>query len=120
MLSVNAGKSRLYGFDGSAEFHISDNSLLNVSAAYVRGEDISNNTNLPEIAPLNGRLSYRYNFPDLLSLELSVNIFSSQNNIAPGEFATPGYVYYNFYLNSTTILVLNSDSSFVLERQVSQ
>ena len=109
LLSVNAGKSRLYGFDGSAEFHISNNSLLNVSAAYVRGEDISNNTNLPEIAPLNGRLSYRYNFHELLSLELSANLFSSQNNIAPGEFATPGYVYYNLYVNSTAIQVLNSE-----------
>ena len=109
LLSVNAGKSRLYGFDGSGEFHISDNSLLNVSAAYVQGEDISNNTNLPEIAPLNGRLSYRYNFPELLSFELSANIFSSQNNIAPGELTTPGYIYYNFYMNSPIIQVLNSE-----------
>jgi hemoglobin/transferrin/lactoferrin receptor protein len=109
LLSVNTGKSRLYGFDGSAEFHITDNSLLNVSAAYVRGEDIANNTNLPEIAPLNSKISYRYSFPELLSLELSANIFSSQDNIAPGELATLGYVYYNLYTSSTAIRVLNSE-----------
>jgi len=109
LLTANARKSRLYGFDCSADFNISDNSLISISAAYVRGQDISKNTDLPEIPPFNGRINYRLNIPELLSFELSANIFSSQSDIAPGELSTPGYVYYNLYINSKPVKILDSN-----------
>ncbi len=108
LLTVNARKSRFYGFDFSAGFNISDNSLISIAAAYIRGQDISTNTELPEIPPFNSRINYRLNMPDLLSCELSANVFSSQNKIAPGELSTPGYVYYNLYLYSRTFKIFDS------------
>lgn len=102
-LSVNAGKSRLYGFDGSAEIKVSGNSDITFNAAYVRGEDISDNNNLPEIPPLNGRVGYRVRIPEIISGELVMNIFAPQDKTAPGELKTPGYVYYSMYLSSAAI-----------------
>lgn len=107
-LSVNAGRSRLYGFDGSAAVSVSENSDLTLCAAYVRGEDLSGNTNLPEIPPLNGRIGYRVSVPEVISCELVMNIFSSQEKTAPGELATPGYVYYSLYLSSSTLRLMGS------------
>jgi hemoglobin/transferrin/lactoferrin receptor protein len=109
LLSVNAGQSRFYGFDGAAQYQLTENSSAKISASFVRGQDLSNDTNLPAIAPFNSRLSYNYDFPNFLNVEILANIFASQNDIAPGEFTTPGYVYYNFYVNSQPLVIFNSE-----------
>ena len=112
LLSINAQKSRLYGFDAAAQYQLSMTSSLKLIGAFVRGEDLSSGNNLPAIAPFNGRLSYNHFITGLLNFEISTIFFASQNEIAPGEIQIPGYIYYNFYINSQPFLVFNSE--FVL------
>jgi hemoglobin/transferrin/lactoferrin receptor protein len=109
LLSINAGRSRLYGFDAAAQYHLSVNSSLKLIASFVKGEDLSNGYYLPAIAPFNGRFTYNHLITGLLNFEISISFFASQNEIAPGEIKTPGYTYYNFYINSQPFLVFNSE-----------
>ncbi len=99
----NIGEARLYGFDFATEFTISDYALTYISASYVRGEDTGNDTDLPQIPPLNGRIGIRSDYLEYVTLDIIANIFDRQDKSATGEINTPGYVYYDMYLSSLPI-----------------
>ncbi|MGD8779163.1 MAG: TonB-dependent receptor [Ignavibacteria bacterium] len=96
----NVGESRFYGFDFSLEYNIYKNYVIYGSAAYVRGEDTETDSDLPEIPPLNGKIGFRLPASKYFNMDLSSTFFSDQNKTAVGESKTPGYMYFDFYINS--------------------
>lgn len=100
LVKTNIGKSTLYGYDLEAEGRIYRKLSIYSTAAYVRGEDTDNRTNLPQIAPFNGSIGVRGDILDYLQWDLSAVFFSAQNNVAAGEITTPGYTLCNIYLTS--------------------
>lgn len=98
----NVGDARLYGFDLSLEYNFYKEMVLYSSIGYVRGEDTGNNLDLPEIAPLNGRLGFRIKLTDLFNLDFAASVFAEQNKVAQGEETTPGYATFDCSLNTTT------------------
>ncbi|MBU0475344.1 MAG: TonB-dependent receptor [Bacteroidetes bacterium] len=99
----NVGEARLYGFDFSLEYNFYKEMVLYSSIAYVRGEDTGNDLDLPEIAPLNGRLGFRTKLTDLFNLNFTASVFAEQDKIAQGEEKTPGYATFDCSFNTTKI-----------------
>lgn len=91
LVNANVSKARLYGADLKAEYHPIPRWVFSLSGAYVRGRDIVEETNLPLMPPLNGRLAARYTFPQWGTLELNLIGVARQHQIAEGETATDGY-----------------------------
>ena len=99
LIKTNIGKSKIYGSDISVDYKFNSMNSVYLNAAYTLGKDILNNSYLPEIPPLNGVLGYKLNYFDY-DFDFSVNLFASQNKIAPGEISTPGYACFNLSLQS--------------------
>ena len=99
-INSNVGKAILYGFDGSLEYNIFSNFVFYTWVSFVRGRNIEENLDLPQIPPLNGSLGIRTSLTEYLNINFSASAFASQNKIAPGEIFTPGYVYFDLYLSS--------------------
>jgi len=97
-IKTNIGEARLYGFDASLDYNIFSSFTTYVNAAYVRGEDLKENTNLPQISPMNGTAGFSYTPIENLSVDISSVFFFQQNKTAAGEVSTPGYVYFNAML----------------------
>ena len=100
---ANVGKARLYGYDFGFEYNIWKTLVTYGSLSYVRGEDLLNNANLPQITPLNGRLGFRFPFFNYLNTDISSTLFAKQTNLGVGEIATPGYVSFDFHLSTNLI-----------------
>ncbi len=100
LINSNVGKAVLYGFDGSLDFNFYKNIILYCTASFVRGRNIEDNLNLPQIPPLNGIVGIKAPVTEFINFNFSSTIFSAQNKIAPGEISTPGYVYFDLYLSS--------------------
>ncbi len=66
-------------------------------------EDILNNSDLPLIPPMNGRLGLRYNFPKYLGFDMVAIGFADQNKVADGESQTKGYARFDFLIHSALI-----------------
>ena len=109
---ANVGSARLYGFDARADFQPLAGIGLYGSASFVRGEDTYNDTPLPLISPLNGRLGVSANCGRYLSLEFAATMFTDQNHVAQGELKTPGYAYFDFYANIKSLALWNLQSCF--------
>ncbi|MCK9425513.1 MAG: TonB-dependent receptor [Ignavibacteriaceae bacterium] len=99
-IKTNIGKAQLYGFDFRSEYNFYDNFLSYLSASYVKGDDISANSNLPEIPPLNGTLGIKFSMFTLVELDISSTIFTAQQDVTTGEMTTPGYACFNFYCST--------------------
>ena len=103
MISSNVGKARLYGFDFSFEYNFFKSSILYGNASFVRGEDTEAKKDLPQIPPFNGLMGIKTPIANVGEINLSGNFFSAQNRVSDGEFTTPGYFYFDVYLNSAPI-----------------
>ncbi|MHC1738807.1 MAG: TonB-dependent receptor [Ignavibacteriaceae bacterium] len=99
----NIGKAQIYGFDIQAEYNFFDDMVFYTTASYVRGEDKTGNTNLPLIAPLNGRIGLRYKNLSFGYIDIDAHLFAKQDKIAKGEKETPGYGTLNLYLSSVPV-----------------
>ena len=100
LINTNVDEARLYGVDFAMQYNFYTNWNFYISGSFVRGEDILNNSSLPLIPPLNGRLGVRYNLPAYFGTELIVIGFADQEKVADGEIETKGYTRYDFRLNS--------------------
>jgi hemoglobin/transferrin/lactoferrin receptor protein len=107
LINSNVGKASLYGFDGSMEYNFYSSLVFYLDASYVRGRNIEENQNLPQIPPFNGTIGIRTPITDFLNIDFSSTIFAGQNKIAPGEITTPGYVYYDVYFSSKNFSLYN-------------
>ena len=100
---ANVGKARLYGYDFGFEYNLWSTILTYGSLSYVRGEDLLNNANLPQITPFNGRLGIRLPIYNYLNADVSSTLFAKQTNLGAGEIVTPGYAVFDFHLNTNEI-----------------
>ena len=107
LLETNIGKARLYGSDISLQYNYSWSSFY-FNASYVMGKDILNDLYLPQIPPLNGILGFKVTQFDY-QLDISANIFAAQRKTAPGEIETPGYAYFNIFIQSPSFNINFAD-----------
>jgi hemoglobin/transferrin/lactoferrin receptor protein len=113
LINSNVDKSRLYGFDMKLEYKLFENAVLHGMIAYVRGEEIKNNANLPLIPPLNGRVGFKYHVPDLLTLDLTSVMYDKQDKVAEGETATDGYTLFDLSVYSEPISFNGGNMKFI-------
>jgi hemoglobin/transferrin/lactoferrin receptor protein len=92
---TNIGRAELHGFEIDAERAITDWSVLNITAAYVRGKDTRNNVDLPQIPPFNGQVELRGIVGDVGTISVSTPWAAAQTSPGAGEGRTPGYVLLN-------------------------
>ena len=95
----------MYGFDLRADYSMCQDFTLHSVLSYVKGEDITANGSLPEIPPLNGNIGLDYKIFERLSTQLTAEIYSAQNDIAPFEISTPGYALFNFSIHTEPALI---------------
>ena len=99
LIKTNIGEARLYGSDFSCEYNYDSWGSIYLNASYTVGKDINNNEYLPQIPPLNGELGFKITKFGY-QLDVSAILFSAQNKIAEGEISTPGYAYFNLFIQS--------------------
>jgi hemoglobin/transferrin/lactoferrin receptor protein len=102
LINANINKAFLYGFDLKLESHFS-NIFTYFKSSFVRGLDLSGNTNLPSIAPFNGELGVNYNQPGEFGVTASAYGAIKQEKAAASEKITPGFIVVNLQLNSAFI-----------------
>lgn len=103
LIKTNIGKARIYGFDFSADYNFQGNFVFYATASYVKGDDITEDANLPNIPPLNGRIGFRLPVFDYLRTDISSTLFAEQTDVAEGEVTTPGYAVFNLLINTHPI-----------------
>ncbi len=108
LLKTNVGKADLYGGDVRLDVKPARESAVWARLAYVHGEDLLLHAPLPQIAPLNGEIGYHHGSLGWISIDLSAEMFATQQRIASGELRTPGYTIFNGYLNSRAFMVAGS------------
>ncbi|MCJ7552536.1 MAG: TonB-dependent receptor, partial [Ignavibacteriaceae bacterium] len=102
-IKTNIGEARLYGFDLLVNYNFYKDWLIYSTVSFVKGDDLSEDTNLPQIPPLNGTLGLKIFLANVIETELSSTIYAAQNDIAIGEIASPGYAVSNFSVNLKNI-----------------
>lgn len=98
-ISVNVGKATLTGFDLFAEYRFFEKSSIYLSLAYVSGKDTENDTPLRFIPPLNATSGVKSVIYKDLEADFNITVFNAQDNVATGEFTTPGYAIFSLGLN---------------------
>lgn len=111
-IKTNIGKARLYGFDLRADYNFFKDYVFYSTASYVKGDDLTKATNLPQIPPLNGTAGIKINLLNSLCMDLSSRIFAAQKNTAAGEISTPGYAVFDFSINTKSIKLSSLDLQF--------
>jgi outer membrane receptor protein involved in Fe transport len=79
--------------------------VLKYYAAYVRGEDTFDHTNLPQVAPLNGRIESSSILRPIGTLDVATTFSAEQKNLAAGEIRTAGYAIVDVDIVSVPITV---------------
>lgn len=100
---ANVGKARLYGFDAGLEVNLWKSLTGYGSLAYVRGEDLELNIDLPQIPPMTGHAGLRFWIGSLLQVNASATFSSKQDKVAAGEDQTDGYFRLDSYINTKTL-----------------
>ena len=113
LINSNVDKARLYGFDMKMDFNVFKNTVMHSTVSFVRGEDMRNNSNLPLIPPLNGRIGVKYHFPELLTVDLTSVIYREQEKVAEGEEPTDGYTLFDLSVYSDPIDFTNGSIKFI-------
>ncbi len=106
-IKTNIGEARLYGFDLRGEYNFYSDYVAYVNLAYVKGDDLTAKSDLPQIPPLNGIIGYKMGLFNLIQIDVNSTVFAEQNKVAAGEMKTPGYAIFNFYINSESISFYN-------------
>ena len=98
----NVDKALLYGYDLSFSYSPVGRLVLSASSSFVRGRDTRNDTNLPLMPPLNGRLGLRYQSLQGYGIEAVCSMTADQSRIAEGEIATKGFAAYDLKFHTKT------------------
>ena len=98
----NVDKALLYGCDMSVSYSPINNLQVYMTGAYVIGRNLTDNSYLPYIPPMNGRLGIAYTYPKVGTVNLSVMAAGAkeEGKIAAGEKATEAYYRIDLTLNS--------------------
>ncbi|MFP5212612.1 MAG: TonB-dependent receptor domain-containing protein [Acidobacteriota bacterium] len=93
--------ARLYGFEIAAVPRPFPHWSFPMSLSYVRGEDLTDDDDLPEIPPLEGRVAVRFDYGEKMPWWVEVGgVFVSRQDAVSesfGEDETPGYGVMNIY-----------------------
>jgi outer membrane receptor protein involved in Fe transport len=100
---ANIGKARLYGYELSAEHQLASWCVLSGTLAAVRGEDLLNHTDLPQIPPWSGTVSLCGSLPEAGAFTLSAAWAVRQGRPGGDESTTPGYVVMDADLSTAGI-----------------
>ena len=96
--------AQLFGFEFSGRYQLNDTLFVPIALAYVDGTNRTDDTNLAEIPPLEGRMGVvlELHSPRPLSCELEGRFVHRQNQIDTdfGENETSGFAVYRFKLKS--------------------
>lgn len=92
---TNIGSARLYGWELEIERALTGWSAIEMSIAYVRGEDRYNNTALPQVPPVGGQVALKGVIDKWGTATISVPWAGTQGNPGAGEVRTPGYAILN-------------------------
>ena len=88
----NVGEASLYGFEFQTTYNITNQLSLRLTSSFVRGEDIKNDEPLPQIPPLDGSASLRYEAETKLYwIEFTGKFVEKQDRVAENELQTGGY-----------------------------
>lgn len=101
----NVGDARFYGFDAKVDYNFYNDYLIYSGLSYVRGEDLTNNTDLPQISPLNGFAGIIIPLLDLVKMDFMLTFAADQNKTGIGENITGGYVYYDLSISSNKVSI---------------
>ncbi|GAB6282725.1 MAG: TonB-dependent receptor [Ignavibacterium sp.] len=112
-IKTNIGEARLYGFDLQFDYNFFKEFVFYSIVSFVKGDDITGDTNLPEIPPLNGTVGIKFNVFNYFDADFSSTIFAPQNDVAIGEIKTPGYAIFNFGIITEKIKFNTFDFKFV-------
>ena len=98
----NVEKALLYGAEFSVDYRIINGLQVYMSGAYTVGRNLTNQSYLPNIPPMSGRLGVVYTYPEVGAINLSVMAAGAkeEGKIAEGEKATKGYYRLDLTLNS--------------------
>jgi hemoglobin/transferrin/lactoferrin receptor protein len=111
-IEQNIGEARLYGYEISIDQKLAAWDVLKCYAAYVRGEDTFDHTNLPQVAPLNGRIESSTLLRSFGTLDIAGTCYAEQKNLAAGEIRTPGYAIVDADIVSVPIAVESISVTF--------
>jgi len=103
LINANVDEALLYGYDLSLSYSFIPGWVAFASSSFVRGIDTKNDTDLPLIPPLNGRLGLKYKHPKWFGMEVAARLVSDQLKVAEGESTTGGYATYDLRLYSRPI-----------------
>ena len=103
LIKTNIGKAELYGAEMSQSTVLSDHLSVWSRASYVRGNDLLVHQPLAQIPPFNGGLGVQIQVSNWGTVDAAATIYDGQERIVSGEFKTPGYVYYDIYVNSRAV-----------------
>lgn len=104
-IKTNIGKASLYGFELESDYSFSPSLNLYGSVSFVRGRNLKDNYDLPQIPPLNGVSGLKLDLWNILEAEFSAAFFLRQDKIAPGELQTPGYINFNMNFSSSPVRI---------------
>jgi hemoglobin/transferrin/lactoferrin receptor protein len=102
-IKTNIGQARLYGFDFLINCKLYRDWLIYSTASFVKGDDLTEDKNLPQIPPFNGNLGIKAFLYNNFSADISSAFYLAQNDISDGEISTPGYAVFNFALQINEI-----------------
>ena len=112
LLDANIGKARIYGYELTTEISPLPNLVVSLNLDYVRGEKDSSReySNLPQISPMRGAISFEYLIQYAGTLETKCEMVSNKKTVSTGEPYVAGYalVDADFTSSPFTVEMLNA------------
>ncbi|MFC2096224.1 TonB-dependent receptor [Bacteroidota bacterium] len=103
LINANIEEARLYGVDLNFQYNFYKNWVFYGTGSYVRGENTKDDTDLPLIPAMNGRVGIKYNLPKYFGIDLIAIGFADQDKVADGESETKGYARFDVRINTSLI-----------------
>lgn len=100
--NANVDRALLTGFDASVNYQPFSNMVFYAKTAFVRGINLLQKDNLPQIPPFSSGIGFRYHVPGIFTVEWTTNWIAAQRKIAIGETATDSYFLSDFSLYSAS------------------
>lgn len=92
-------EAELFGFELKAQYEITRQISITAIMDYVKGNQISNSTSLPQMPPFRFSIEPRYADDDYW-FGLNWKLVADQNNVAPFEDPTKGYGLVDLYVGT--------------------
>ncbi|MFH0762189.1 MAG: TonB-dependent receptor [Bacteroidota bacterium] len=91
LINANVDQALLAGFDASINYQPFRNFVLYGKAAYVRGLNLKQDTDLPLIPPFSTAGGVRFQVPGIFNLQWTTTWVAAQHKIAEGELESDSY-----------------------------